>query len=283
MIWLFPLLLIGYFLIGSAESGLTMRIVKDIRNHHPEFHAALRVSDRKFAPSASHIVMLLKGMRPLSFIHPDTGDRLDMDASYYMDSVTGDELTLTDARFDVSMSGLDLAAMESYNRVTQTLMFEPEETALLLPELQDSLYQLLAAEPEMALGPLNFIWNGDAFEAVVRIRTDSEMLPPQVAFSLMDPSLLTRIFAVEAEMDVAQALAERLAIEASKVQLRMNGQEIPAEEIDAMAEAQGPGMLLLLVAQGMLDVSGIGYRAELSFERGILDVNGREIPLGPQF
>ncbi len=50
-----------------------------------------------------------------------------------------------------------------------------------------------------------------------------------------------------------------------------------------MAESQGPGMLLLLVAQGMIEVSQIGYRSELSFERGILDVNGREIPLGPQF
>ena len=50
-----------------------------------------------------------------------------------------------------------------------------------------------------------------------------------------------------------------------------------------MAEAQGPGMLLLLVAQSMVDVSQIGYRSELSLEQGILEVNGREIPLGPQF
>ena len=216
----------------------------------------------------------------------DAGDRLDMDASYYVDSVSGDELSLTDGRFDVAMRNLDVTAFEAYNRVTQQLMFEPDEMALLLPELQEALYQLLAAEPGMELGPLNFIWNGDPFEAVLRIRTDAEMLPPQVAFSMMDPSLWTRLFAVEAEMDVAQDLAEWLAIEASKYQLRRSasdGEELTPEELDAMAESQGPGMLLLLVAQGMIETSQIGYRSELSFERGILDVNGREIPLGPQF
>ncbi len=217
----------------------------------------------------------------------DAGDRLDMDLSYYVDSVTGDELTVTDAKFEVAMHNLDVAAVEAYNRIAQDLMFEPEGTALLMPALQETLYQLLAAEPGMDFGPLNFNWNGDAFEAVVRIRTDTEMLPPQVAFSLMDPSLWTRLFAVEAEMDVARTTAEWLAIEASKYQLRSgteaSGQELSSDELNAMAESQGPGMLLLLVAQGMIEVSEIGYRSQVAFEKGILDVNGREIPLGPQF
>lgn len=210
-----------------------------------------------------------------------------MEASYYVDSVTGDELTFTDAKFEVAMRNLDVTALEAYNRIAQDLMFEPEETGLLMPALQDTFYQLLTAEPGMELGPLNFNWNGDAFEAVVRLRTDTEMLPPQVAFSLTDPSLWTRIFAVEAELDVAQSMAERLSIEASKYQLRRSaaasGQELDPDELNAMAESQGPGMLLLLVAQGMVEVSEIGYRSQLTFEKGILDVNGREIPLGPQF
>ena len=85
-------------------------------------------------------------------------------------------------------------------------------------------------------------------------------------------------------VDIAQDLAERVATEAAKYQLRRGGgQELTSEELDAMAEAQGPGMLLLLVAQSMVDVSQIGYRSELSLEQGILEVNGREIPLGPQF
>ena len=214
----------------------------------------------------------------------DAGDRLDMDTSYYVDSVTGDDLSFTDGRFELAMRNLDMTAVEAYNRITQGSVFQPGGLAMLHPEFQEALYQLLAAEPAMELGPLSFIWNGDAFEAALRIRTDAEMLPPQAAFSLLAPSLWTRLFAVEAEIDIAQDLAEWVAIEAAKYQLRRGaGQELTPEELDAIAESQGPGMLLLLVAQNMVEVSQIGYRSELSLEQGILEVNGREIPLGPQF
>ena len=214
----------------------------------------------------------------------DAGDRLDIDTSYHVDSVTGDDLSFTDGRFDLAIRNLDMTAVEAYNRITQGSVFQSGEMAILHPEFQETLYQLLAAEPALELGPLNFTWNGNAFEAALRIRTDAEMLPPQAAFSLLTPSLWTRLFAVEMNVDIAQDLAERVATEAAKYQLRRGGgQELTSEELDAMAEAQGPGMLLLLVAQSMVDVSQIGYRSELSLEQGILEVNGREIPLGPQF
>jgi len=214
----------------------------------------------------------------------DAGDRLDVDTSYYVDSVTGDDLNFTDGRFDLAMRNLDMTAIEAYNRIIQGSVFQPGAMAMLHPEFQETLYQLLTAEPALELGPLSFTWNGDAVEATLRIRTDAEMLPPQTAFSLLAPSLWTRLFAVEMNIDIAQDLAEWVAIEAAKYQLRWGtGQELTPEELDAIAESQGPGMLLLLVAQNMVEVSQIGYRSELSLEQGILEVNGREIPLGPQF
>ena len=72
-----------------------------------------------------------------------------------------------------------------------------------------------------------------------------------------------------------------------KYQLRstsaISGEEMDPEALNAMAESQGPGMLLLLVAQGMVETSQTGYRTAVSYRNGSLEVNGRQIPLGPQF
>ena len=213
----------------------------------------------------------------------DTRERLDIDASYFIETLSGDDLSLADARLDVALHGVSVAAVEAYNRIAQALALQPDATAWLMPDLRDAVYALLAAEPAMRLGPLSLVWNGDALRAVVRITTDTEMLPRQVAFSMSDRSLWTRLFAVQAEMDIAPNLAERLAVEASRHQLRTSGLALTPDALDAMAAAQGAGLLRLLTARGLIDSAGPGYRTELAYANGILEVNGREIPLGRPF
>ena len=217
----------------------------------------------------------------------DARDRVDVVMAYHIDSVTGDNIELTDARLDMTARNFDLAAIEAYNELTQQALFDPGNAPPTMPAMEDTLYQFLVAEPSVEFGPLTFDWNGEGFHAVVRVNTDTEMLPQQVAFTLLDPTLWMRLFTLDAELDISQSMAERIAVQGLKYQIEsgaaQSGQELDVEEINAMAEAQGPGMLGLLALQGMIEASDTGYRTRVTFAKGQLNVNGTDIPLGPQF
>ena len=217
----------------------------------------------------------------------DTQDRVGVMMSYSVDSVTADEIELTGAKLSVTMGNFDVAAIKAYNELSQLSFFGQGNTSQTLPAMQDAAYQFLAAEPSVEFGPLTFQWNDERFQGRVRINADTEMLPQKIAFSLLDTNLWTRLFTVDAELELSSTMAERLAIEALKYQIgssaARNAQALDPEALKAMAEAQGPGMLGLLALQGMIETSEIGYRTRATFAKGQLNVNGTEIPLGPQF
>jgi hypothetical protein len=55
---------------------------------------------------------------------------------------------------------------------------------------------------------------------------------------------------------------------------------LPEADLEVLAQSQAMGMLLGLVAQGLIEESDSGYSSELSFVNGELTVNGTVLPIG---
>ena len=211
----------------------------------------------------------------------EAGNTLDTDGSYFMDSVSGDELNLTDGRFDFAMRNLDPAVVDAY--MDLLLQADADETT---PESASSeadavVYRFLAAAPEVEIGPLSFNRNGDALEARVYWRGDTEMLPPQAAFALTGPVMWPRLFTLEAELDVAGSVAEWLLVQTSKNRTAAAGEEIEGGEGNALAESRARERLARFVDGGMIEETETGYRLRATYENGVIEINGVPLPMAP--
>ena len=194
-------------------------------------------------------------------------------------SVNGNEHVLTDVRFDYSHRNLDMAAMNAYMDWIFEISGETDPTAILAG-VQPIVYSVLTEEPEFEIGPIGFNWNDGMLEARVLLSIDNEMLPAEQLFALVDTALWTRLVAVEAELDVDRNVAEWIA---TQIMSRQGGPptEVPAEIPADILQAQARGTLVSLVAQGMLEETESGYRFRGTYENGVVEVNGRVIPIGP--
>ena len=218
----------------------------------------------------------------------ETGDRADAQIELSVDSATGftgaDEQTISDLSLNVALRNLDVAAILEYRDaffdLVETDVATNDPTAFLAAA-QPIMYDLLAAEPELEYGPLSFSWNGGALQARIVVRIDNEMLPAEPLFSLMDTAIWPRLVAVEAALDVDRNVAEWIAMQVMSNQGATPTDFIHAQESAAVLQAQARGTLVALTAQGMLEETESGYRFQGSYENGLVEVNGRIVPIGP--
>lgn len=192
-------------------------------------------------------------------------------------TVNGSQHIITEIRFDQALRNLDVDALNAYRDLALELAGENDPTAFF-SGLQPIVYGALTAEPELELGPLEFNWNGSTLQARILLRIDNEMLPAEPVFSLVDTSLWTRLVAVEVELDADRDVAEWIAIQAMSGQGALGGS--PADVSDDILQAQARGTLVTLVVQGMLEETESGYRFRGSYENGVVEVNGRVVPIG---
>ena len=202
----------------------------------------------------------------------------EMRADSLSSAVNSNEFVMTDIRFDSDFRNLEVDAVNAYRDWAFDIAGETGPTAFLL-ELQPVIYGLLTAEPEFDIGPFGFDWNDGALQASIRLRIDNEMLPAEPMFSLVDTALWTRLVAVEAELDVDSNVAEWIAMQAMA---REGGTptSVHAEVPTDILQAQARGMLVTLVARGMLEETESGYRFRGSLENGVVEVNGQVVPIG---
>jgi uncharacterized protein YdgA (DUF945 family) len=215
----------------------------------------------------------------------DSGELVRVEGSYYVESLTGpDGLDLADARFDMRMLDFSREALEEYYAYSQLVANSPQTAPPLIPGIQDMLYLTFSTSPTIQIGPATFLWQGEPFDADLRIDIDGSVLPARDQFSMLDIRTMTSAITVTGFTDMSPEIAETLAAESMKYQLRSGaeqaGNRIPEDDLNQMADAQAIGMLLGLVAEGILVESDTGYRSDLLFDDGQLTVNGQLFPIG---
>ena len=214
-----------------------------------------------------------------------TGELVTIEGRYYLDSLTApDDFNLADASFAFAMRDFDRDALEAYYTYSRLVAVSPEAAPPLFPGIENLLYLTLASSPSLEIGPVEFRWNEQPFEANLRIDADGSGLPEREAFTMFNFGALLRAVSAEAYAETSEELAHMLAVASIKRQLRTTaaaaGAEIPAADLDTMAESQAVGMLLGLVLQNLIATSDVGYRSDLTFMNGELRVNGNVVPLG---
>ena len=214
----------------------------------------------------------------------EVSERAVLTSTYRAASISdGADINLTGLDVAANASEIDLDAFSTYYSAAQANMVQSDSVAPISLEVEDALYDLLAAGPTIEVGPVSFNWNDEPFTATLRILVDTAALPPRDSFTL-----LTLMFGgtvtIELSLEVSEPLANVLATRGLAFQIRRGaveqGLEISAEEAEAMAAARAAVALAGLVAQGMLNSTDVGYASEARFSSGTLTVNGNVVPLG---
>lgn len=190
---------------------------------------------------------------------------------------TGNGATITDARYEMSLRNVDVAALEAYyDLVADGAPAEPSMD-VVAPIVQ----RLVASSPSFAIDTVRFHVDGQPFEASLHVDVDSSVPPSGGAVDLNDPEYWRSILKGRAGLSAAKPLVEQLAAAGIKVQLlaaQEDGASMPTDSLDALAEAQVGLVLGMLSAQGMIEDTGSLYRTTLSFENGRITVNGQPLP-----
>ncbi len=214
-----------------------------------------------------------------------SGELVTIEGRYYVDSLTGpDGLDLADASFAFALREFSREAVEAYSIYGRQIAVSPETAPPLFPGVENLIYLTLASSPSVEVGPLEFQWNDQPFEADLRIEFDGSDLPERAEFTMFNFRAILEAISVEAYADMSDEIAHSLAEANVKRQLRSSaealGKEIPAADLESLARTQAEGLLSDLVLQGMIDTSATGYRSDLTFIDGELSINGNGIPLG---
>jgi uncharacterized protein YdgA (DUF945 family) len=199
---------------------------------------------------------------------------LDVAATYSVEKAFVDGTEIGDARVGVAMRDLDAAAAEAY---LEARAAHGGDAAAALDALRPSLERALARGPSLALDPVTFAVDGEKLTARAEVTTNVAALPPAGALDLADTGALLAIFGLSADVDVSQALAQRVAALAMRMEYA-NDPTIPSEQARLLTEAQSGLVLVALVSQGILRATDDGYRAEVRVAGGDVTLNGAPLP-----
>ena len=191
----------------------------------------------------------------------------------------GSDTDITDAAFEAAAQSLDVPALGALYAAYAEGASTPGGQSPPPDAIEPAIVRLLEREPSASVDPLRFDWNGDAFEAEVFLEANPAAWP----VDLDDGGLWATLVNGTAELSAAKPLAERLAVQIVKSQLTarlMEGDSIPFEALDTMAEAQAGLVLTMLSAQGLLEDTGSLYRARVVLENGLMTINGQPLPFG---
>ena len=204
-----------------------------------------------------------------------------MHVTYDVDTVRIEEGQLTAGSLGLTVSNLDVAAVEAYGALVSEATAAGADPATLAASLGPHLERALQRGPSMTFAPIRFRYDEEPFEGRVELTTNPARLPPAGSLSLDNPLLLLGVVNAKAEMSLSKTLAGQLAALGARMQLG-NDPTIPPEQLDYMAEAQSGLMLTMLVGQGVLIEEGDGYRTSFDYTDGSMTLNGSPLPFGFQ-
>jgi uncharacterized protein YdgA (DUF945 family) len=206
------------------------------------------------------------------------GTLLDMRTTYDADSVTAAGMQVTDASLGLTFSNVDVAVLEAYGAAANRLaLAAPGDPAL--DELGPLLERALATQPKFVLEPLRFRADGEPFEAHLEMTPSARASAALGQLFVGDPTAWIQLINGSARIDVSRKLAERMAALVLRTQFA-GDPSVPAEQLESAATAQAGAILLMLTGQGILAVTGNGYRADVELADGAVMLNGRPMPFG---
>jgi uncharacterized protein YdgA (DUF945 family) len=214
----------------------------------------------------------------------ESPDQVDLGINYSVASMTGPEIDLSDMKIGVHIRQLDIDSVMHYYELNRDMVLvDPNALEERMPELTALAYKALAKSPSIALDPVSFKWNQDAFEASVRLDINGEKLPSEENWDPLNTMAWSAMTSVTAESRIDENLALEIATETLRQQLLAQSSEanpITPEQAVEMARLQAPAMLEMLTLQGLLTRTETGYAVRASFEDSTLTLNGKPIPLG---
>lgn len=216
----------------------------------------------------------------------DAGDRLSLAAEYSIDSMTGiPGAEIADLRIGMRFSNFDVRAYEQLVQQAQGMnTSSPEASQAALRELASLFAELLRGSPGMEMAPLKLKWNGQPFEADVRMDFDASALgEAEFAQLSANPGLALVAMSGDGRVAVAEAIAAQLLASALRDQLAQHlppDAELTDEQIGQAATAQAAMTIEALVQQGMLERNEQLLKSDFNYADGLLTVRGNAIPLG---
>ncbi len=210
------------------------------------------------------------------------GTLLDMQFNYGLNRVRVADSEVTDAALGFAVHDIDVLAFEHYSQTVRQVgtSATPPDPQTALAALAPEIERALASKPRLVIDPIRFKFNGEPFEGRAEITTDPAKLPPG-GIANLDPSVILGLVNSNADVKLSKPLARRLVALAAEMQFR-GDTRIPPEQLKYMAEAQAGLMLVQLVSQGFLLEDGEVYRAALRYVGGVLTLNDKPLPFGPQ-
>ena len=197
---------------------------------------------------------------------------LDLHATYDADSVLLYDTRVTEASLGVALDKIDVAALETYLKLTQSGGGGNDPAA----EVGRALTHALAAGPSFVLDPLRFRVDGEPFSAHLEIASNPAALPAAGTVDLDSWLALLPALRVNATVDVSKKLARDMAMLAAEMRFADDG--MPADQRRLLADMQAGLMLVTLLSQNMLVDAGDTYRAELRMDDSGVTLNGGPLP-----
>jgi uncharacterized protein YdgA (DUF945 family) len=214
----------------------------------------------------------------------DGGEHATLTAAYGVARLSdGDELDVAGLEVVATARQVDVEALSAYYVAAQEAGMSDDPTAPLSLALEDAIFDLLVASPVVDLAPVRFTYNGEPFDATVRVAVDGASLPQRTSFTVLALAL-SGIVSIDASLEVSEALANVIASRGIAFQVRrsaaQDGTFMPDDQVEMIAATQAAVALASLAAQGMLVATEEGFTTSLRFAGGELTVNGNAIPLG---
>ncbi|HUO67592.1 MAG TPA: DUF945 family protein, partial [Gammaproteobacteria bacterium] len=175
---------------------------------------------------------------------------LDLHATYDAGSVLLYETRVTEASVGVALDKVDIAALETYLKLSQSGGGGNDPAA----EVGRALTHALAAGPSFVLDPLRFRVDGEPFTARVEVAANPAALPATSAVDLDNWLALLPALRVLATVDVSKKLARDMAMLAAE--MRLADDQMSPEQRRLLADMQAGLMLATLIGQNMLVDAG---------------------------
>jgi len=150
----------------------------------------------------------------------------------------------------------------------------------LFGDLSATLAELVKKSPELEFKNLSITTPDGDLSGSAKIAIDGSA----GEIPLTNPDMLLSIFSAQAEIEVAERLLAKSAKSAVKTQLTSSREKnglppLPAGELDVQAARQSRKQLQDLVSQQMLVKEGELFRVGIQYEKGMVTVNGRPMPV----